>query len=259
MYESTKQQENTTSRERDTNRSQRDESFNQNAENQGMQGTLEQVTNQAKQTLTDTVDEVKQQATSKLSQQKQQTAERLSGIANALRSTGQDLHDQDETVAQYVDSFASQIERISGYIQNRDIGELFNDAQQLARRQPELFVAGALAAGFLVGRFFKSSSTPSYNRYNERYSDRYNNERYNDRSFGRGQYDPALYAQNQVSEYGGQPQYDPTEPLASPDAVSSSSQYPYDEPASNRQEWQNRSSTSTPDVSREESEEPYAR
>lgn len=239
MYESTKQQNRTSSSEWDTSRSQADSSSTPN--DQGVQGTLEQVTSQAKQTLTDTVDGVKQQATSKLEQQKQHTAERLSGIANALRNTGQDLHQQDETVAQYVDSFADQVERISGYIQNKDIGELFNDAQQLARRQPELFVAGALAAGFLVGRFFKSSSTPS-SSYDK------------DRTYGRGQYDPGLYAQNEVSEYGGQPQYAPSEPLAS-----SSSQYAYDDLAATRQEWQDAAGSPTQDTSIGESEEQYAR
>jgi uncharacterized protein YgiB involved in biofilm formation len=39
----------------------------------------------------------------------------------------------------------------------------------VAQRQPEIFVAGALAAGFLVGRFLKSSSGQTRRNYRSQY------------------------------------------------------------------------------------------
>ena len=50
--------------------------------------------------------------------------------------------------------------RSSGFserLKNKDVTELLNDAQRLARRQPALFVGGAFALGLLGARFLKSS------------------------------------------------------------------------------------------------------
>ncbi len=175
MYESTTTEQTTSS------------ATESESESKTLQDTLGQVADQAKQTFTATMGEVKQQANSRLADQKQHTADRLSGVAHALRNTSQNLQAQDETVAQYVDSFAEQIERVSGYIQNKEIGELLKDAQQLARRQPEFFVAGALAAGFLVGRFFKSSSTPTgnYQSGNHKNGSAYAQAQYKQGEYGR--------------------------------------------------------------------------
>ena len=53
---------------------------------------------------------------------------------------------------------ADHVERVSGYLEERDVNQLLEDAENFARRQPELFIGGALIAGLLVGRFIKSSS-----------------------------------------------------------------------------------------------------
>lgn len=103
--------------------------------------------------------QVKQQAEGKLDEQRQQAAERLSGVASALRETGQRLSGKSEDmVGQYAQSMADQVDRFSSYLRDRDTNELLGEIQDFARRQPELFVAGTLAAGFLLGRFLKSSS-----------------------------------------------------------------------------------------------------
>lgn len=120
------------------------------------------LTEQAKQKVTEGVDQAKRQAKSTLDEQKSRTAEQLGGIAGALRQTGEQLQEQDNAmVAQYAQSAADQIERFSNYLQTADVSELWRETQNLARRQPELFVAGALAGGFLLARFLKSSSAQS--------------------------------------------------------------------------------------------------
>ena len=129
---------------------------------------LGEMTDQAKQKAAETFDQVKQQAQSKIDQQKQQAADRLSGVAGALRQTSQNLETQHDPLAEYADSFAEQVDRMSTYLRERDLSELFNDVRHMAQRQPEIFVAGALAAGFLLGRFLKSSGTPSNGGYSER-------------------------------------------------------------------------------------------
>jgi hypothetical protein len=124
-----------------------------------------EVAEQAKEKTTATLEEAKQGAEAKLEEQKHRAADRLSGVAGALRQTGQELGGQDDTLAQYADSFADQVDRMSHYLREREVAALFGDVRQVAQRHPELFVAGALAAGFLVGRFLKSSGQPSNGGY----------------------------------------------------------------------------------------------
>lgn len=150
-----------------------------------VKNTLGDMTSQAKQKVNETLDEAKQKASESLGEAKQQAestfaeqkgraADRLSGVAGALRQTSQDLQSQDDMVAQLADSFADQADRLSNYLRERDLSDLFNDVRQVAQRQPELFVAGALAAGFLLGRFLKSSgNTPSTRYASAQYGSQY--------------------------------------------------------------------------------------
>jgi hypothetical protein len=76
-------------------------------------------------------------------------------------------------------------------LREREIGSLIDDAKQLAHRQPELFVVGALAAGFVLGRFFKSTSRSSRDY---RYSDNY--------QYGYNEYDPRDSSRSYGEPYG---------------------------------------------------------
>jgi hypothetical protein len=106
------------------------------------------------------VDRVKEQATAKLASQKDRATDGLGSVANAVRQTTQSLRDQQhDTVAGYVEQAADQIERFSERLKNKDVSELLNDAQRLARQQPALFVGGAFALGLIGARFLKSSSS----------------------------------------------------------------------------------------------------
>lgn len=112
------------------------------------------------------VGKVKEQATAQLSSQKERATDGLGSVAQAVRQTTQHLRDnQNDTVARYAEQAAEQIERFSERLRNKDVGELMNDAQQLARRQPALFVGGAFAIGLLGARFLKSSSPDSRSSY----------------------------------------------------------------------------------------------
>jgi hypothetical protein len=124
-------------------------------------------------------------------------------VASALRNVGQEFNERDEgTLAQYTDGLAEQIERFSGSLRDREIGSLVEDARQLAYRRPEWFVAGALAVGFAVGRFFKSSQRPRYD--NRGYDARgYDYRGYNEQNYGeRGSRDQG-YRYGNPSDYTG--------------------------------------------------------
>jgi len=112
------------------------------------------------------VGRVRDRATEQLNTQKNKATEGLGSVAHAVRDTTQRLRDENhDTVARFVEQAADQIERFSSGLKNKDVGELVNDAQRLARRQPALFVGGAFAVGLLSARFLKSSSPrDSYDR-----------------------------------------------------------------------------------------------
>jgi hypothetical protein len=81
---------------------------------------------------------------------------------------------------------AGQLDQFSNSLREREIGSLIDDAKQLAHRQPELFVVGALAAGFVLGRFFKSSRSSRSNQIAYDYQYGYNeyDPRDSSRSYG---------------------------------------------------------------------------
>jgi hypothetical protein len=98
------------------------------------------------------------QAKSAVATRKDQAVGQLGSVAQAFRTTSNELRNQDNAmIAQYADKVADQVDRISGYLEERDIDQLLGDAENFARRQSELFLGGAFILGLLVGRFVKSS------------------------------------------------------------------------------------------------------
>jgi len=120
---------------------------------------------QAKEAVAESFSEVKGQIQSTFDDQKTQAVGRLGSVAHALRQTSEQLNAQHETtLAHYAQAAAEQLETWSGLLQTKNLNELVNEVQAFAHRQPEIFIAGSLAAGLLFGRFLKSSGarTPSY-------------------------------------------------------------------------------------------------
>jgi hypothetical protein len=98
------------------------------------------------------------QANARLSSQKDRALAGVSGVTQAIRQTTQTLRDQrHDVVAGYVEKVAGQVDRLAQGLRQKDVGELLDDAQRLARRQPALFVGSAFALGLLGARFLKSS------------------------------------------------------------------------------------------------------
>ena len=91
-------------------------------------------------------------------QQKARGAEAMQGFARAISSAAGELDDQSPTVARYVRDAAKQVDSLSSNIRGRSVTELMQAATDLARSQPAVFFAGAMAAGFALSRFLKSSA-----------------------------------------------------------------------------------------------------
>jgi len=120
--------------------------------------TVGQIGEQAQQTAGQVVDQARQQVSSRLAGQKDRAAEGLTSVAQALRQTSQQLRTQDQqTVTGYIESAASQVERVSNYLKQNDLGGMIDDVEHFARRQPALFLGGTFVLGLLGARFLKSS------------------------------------------------------------------------------------------------------
>jgi len=132
----------------------------------GDQGVVEQTKHEVKDLAAQVKDETvraageaKGQVEQLMAQQKEQAANRLGGLAGALREAGQKLQESDgEGYGRYADRAAAQVDRLSNYMRERNLGDLMGDLEGLARRHPDLFLGGTLLAGVLIARFLKASS-----------------------------------------------------------------------------------------------------
>ncbi|MDB5370955.1 MAG: hypothetical protein JWP20_2513, partial [Roseomonas sp.] len=91
-------------------------------------------------------------------QGKEAGAERAEGLANAVRRVADDLEDSSPEIAKHVRSAADSVESVASSLRQRSAGDLLNDVNDFARRQPAAFFGVAVLAGFAVSRFAKSSA-----------------------------------------------------------------------------------------------------
>ena len=124
----------------------------------GAQGLLDQATKAASDLAGQAKDKAGEQLTSQLDAQKERAVGSIGGVASALRDAGRSLRSHETGMpTEYVDKAADQIERLTGYVKNRTIGQLAGDLERFARREPAIFLGGAFTVGVLAGRFLKSS------------------------------------------------------------------------------------------------------
>lgn len=100
----------------------------------------------------------KEQAKSMLSRTGTQVAGTLDDVCVALHDMASRLDEENhKLVGGYVHSAAEQLDRASSALRNNDVDVIIDRAEQQIRRSPALFLGGAIALGFLMGRFVKSS------------------------------------------------------------------------------------------------------
>ncbi len=113
---------------------------------------------QADQQTAGILNQVRDKAASQLNEQKTRATDSLGSVAQAVRQSTQHLREQQyDTVAQFVERAADQIERFSNHLRERDLNELMSEAQRFARHQPAVFIGSSFAAGMLAARFIKAS------------------------------------------------------------------------------------------------------
>ena len=129
------------------------------------QGVMHQVkdaagdaVDEAQDKLGQAADKAKQQVTRRLSGQIDVASEGLGSVAEAVLAVGRQLREQDKgQLAGYADRTAEQVQSLAGYLRGKDLDDIVEDTEDFARRQPAVFLGGALALGLLASRFLKST------------------------------------------------------------------------------------------------------
>lgn len=125
--------------------------------------TAQQTSEQAKSLAEQARERAKEHTQTILEQQKSAAADQIGGLASALHQTADSLQQQNYGfIAQYTERAARSLEDMAESLRARDINELIGQCEQLARRQPALFVGSSVALGFAFARFFKSSAERGY-------------------------------------------------------------------------------------------------
>jgi hypothetical protein len=88
----------------------------------------------------------------------------LDNIASALRKAGSELGDSGGVATKLVSTIADRVESAGRSLDGKELGDVVDDLERFARRNPATFISGAIAVGFLASRFFKSSTAAVANR-----------------------------------------------------------------------------------------------
>jgi ElaB/YqjD/DUF883 family membrane-anchored ribosome-binding protein len=122
-------------------------------------GKAESLAEEAKERAGRLFDDTRDRVRSAIDERKEGLAQDVGDFAHALRVSASDLEDHHKAyVAHYVEQAASSVEQIADTLHRQDLGDLVRHAESFARRQPGLFIGGAVAAGFALARFLKSSA-----------------------------------------------------------------------------------------------------
>ena len=125
-----------------------------------MADTTRAMTAEAKSVAAGVAVEAQKVAESKFDVGRAQIAGTLGAVAGALRQTSQQLRSGGTGLNAYVDRAARSVDGASRYLEGRSLAQLATDVEEYARREPAVFLGGALVAGLLGGRFLRSSHTP---------------------------------------------------------------------------------------------------
>jgi hypothetical protein len=163
----------------------------------------DQVMDQAREQTGQAVDQVRGNAFQMMDQQKQRAADGLGSVAQALHQTGDNLSNgQQDALGQYAHRAADTVDQFSQQLRNKSADQLLSEAEDFARREPEVFLGGAVLLGLLASRFFKASSRRSQMRdqgygdygYRQQYGRSYQQGNYGQTSMGPGGYDRGAWS-----------------------------------------------------------------
>jgi hypothetical protein len=83
----------------------------------------------------------------------------MQNVSKAADAAAEQLRGDAPGIAQHMHDAARELERFAQDLEERSIGDLMQNVTDFAKRQPTMFIAGSVLAGFMLTRFLKSSSS----------------------------------------------------------------------------------------------------
>ena len=128
----------------------------------GLVQPIEELAQQGKEKVGQLADQVKEGLHGALTGQKGRVADTLGTVAESLNEASHRLKAQgNDAFGSYVRHGHQAVDRLSGYLRDAPIEEIAEDVQGYARRNPTLVVGALFLAGFMAGRFLRSSTPDS--------------------------------------------------------------------------------------------------
>jgi hypothetical protein len=125
------------------------------AQENEMEGSVSEKAGEQASTFARTV---KSRARDFAEQQKAAGADQIGGVAHAMEAAAGELEGQMPLAAEYIEDVAGQLGAMASALRERKIDDMLGSVADFARRQPAVFFAGAIATGFALSRFAKSSA-----------------------------------------------------------------------------------------------------
>lgn len=109
---------------------------------------------------TDSARDMVQQTVGELRTQADEQARRVAGnvrsTSQQLKALGEGNPDEAGPIGDYVRDGAERLARLAERLDSRGWDGVLSDVGRFARRRPGMFLAGAMTAGFFVGRFLRN-------------------------------------------------------------------------------------------------------
>lgn len=102
-------------------------------------------------------------------------AEQIDRVARVINRAGEELSRQQPNVSNYAARIAAGISTLADRLRDARVDEFVDEARDLARRNPGLFLISSVAIGFALSRFLKASvrRPETYDADGSFYSDDY--------------------------------------------------------------------------------------
>ena len=140
-----------------------------NGEAQGKGGFVDAAKEKIQQLASQARETASGQVESRFSTGKTKATETLGSVAQTLKSSSQQLRDQQQAgIGKYAEQAANKIEEMSHYLENASLNDVATRVENFARREPAFFIGSAVALGFLSARFLKSSQRNQQGQMNMR-------------------------------------------------------------------------------------------
>ncbi|MGR2738087.1 hypothetical protein ACUY1T_06505 [Billgrantia sp. Q4P2] len=127
----------------------------------------EEIRHQAEEARDELREAARVQAESLLDRQKAAAADQAAKVTTVLHKMADEFERQEQPYfSGCVNELAKRSDAFSRHLRERDLETLMEQTRHYSRQHPALFMGGAIAAGFMLSRFMRSSSHGSTSHSN---------------------------------------------------------------------------------------------